>query len=156
MFKLPVRKSNSNWYPLSDIENLQKEMNRLFDFSFPGFGYADSELAAHNWVPAVDVKDAKDSIHIKADLPGFKKDDIKVSIENDVLTITGERKDETQTKEDNYVRVERYQGGFQRSIVLPTSVDTTKLNATFKDGVLELNLGKREDAKPKQINVDIK
>lgn len=156
MFKLPARKNNDYWYPFSDIENLHREMNRLFDFSFPSFGHADTALLAGSWAPAVDVQDTKDSIHVKADLPGFKKEDIHVFVEKDVLTIQGERKEETKSEEKNHLRTERYYGSFRRSLALPASIDNNKLNASFKDGVLELTLGKREDAKPKQISIDIK
>lgn len=156
MFKLPAKKGSENWYPLSDIDNLHREVNRLFDFAFPRFGQAATALVGDTWAPALDIHDTKDSIIIKADLPGFKKEDIKVSVVDDILTITGERKEETKAKEEDYVRTERYYGTFQRSLALPAAVDTNKLNASYKDGVLELTLGKREDAKPKQITIDVK
>ena len=156
MFKLPARKNQESWYPFSDIENLHREMNRLFDFSFPGFTHSDSALAVSSWAPAIDVQDTKDNIVVKADLPGFKKEDIKVSVEDDVLTIQGERKSESDVKEEKYLKTERYYGSFQRRFILPAAIDNNKLNAAFKDGVLELTLGKRQDAKPKQITIDIK
>jgi HSP20 family protein len=156
MFKLPARKNNQDWYPFSEIENLHKEMNRLFDFTFPRFGHADTALLSGNWTPVVDIQDTKDNIIVKVDLPGFKKEDIKVSVQDEVLTISGERKEEANSKEEGYVSFERYYGRFHRSVLLPAPVNANKLSATYKDGVLGLTLGKREDAKPKQITIDIK
>ena len=92
MFKLPARKDSENWYPISNIENLHREMNRLFDFSFPRFEGSDTALISGDWAPAIDIRDTKDYIVVKADLPGLKKEDIKVTVENDVLTIRGEHK----------------------------------------------------------------
>ncbi|MBI3616889.1 MAG: Hsp20/alpha crystallin family protein [Candidatus Omnitrophica bacterium] len=108
------------------------------------------------WAPAVDIIDEKDDIRVRADLPGMKKEDIEVSVNNDTLSIKGEKKEEKEIKEKDYVRSERYYGAFQRSFTLPAGVDPQKVNAAYKDGVLEITLPKREDAKPKQIKVDIK
>ena len=157
MFNSPAKRNKSKdvWYPFSDIENLHKGMNRLFDFSFPQFGLDVDTLTGGQWMPAVDVRNAANEIRVKADLPGFKKEDVKVSVEDDILTIKGERKYDHDVKEENAVRTERYYGSFERSFVLPSPIDSGKLNATFKDGVLELKLGKKEGAKPKQINIDI-
>lgn len=155
MMNFPLRKSNESWYPFSDIQNLHKEMNRLFDFTFPRW---DSEmpLLSGQWAPAIDVHDSKDNVVVKADLPGLTKEDINVSVQDDLLMISAEKKKESEAKEENYLRTERYHGSFYRALRLPAQIDPAKVNATFKDGVLELTLAKKEEAKPKQITIDIK
>ncbi len=107
------------------------------------------------WAPAVDIYDNKNNLVIKADLPGMTQKDIDVSVEDDVLRIKGEKKKEHEEKKDNFYRLERSYGYFERSFALPTNVDTSKINAVYKNGVLELSLPKKEEAKPKQIKVDI-
>lgn len=137
-----------------DIENFQKEMNRLFDATL------HRPLKARNgasyWAPAVDIVDEKDQIKVKADIPGIKKEDIEVNVENDVLTIKGEKKEEKEIKEKDYVRSERYYGSFHRAFSLPAGIDPQKVNAVYKEGVLEVTLPKKEGAKAKQVKVDIK
>ncbi len=141
--------------PFQELENLQREMNRLFDLTFPRLGEADTTLLGGQWTPAIDIYDSKDNIVVKADLPGLKKDDIEVSIQDNILTIKGEKKQEREVKEEDYIRSERFYGSFHRSISLPSEVDSSKVKAVFKDGVLELTLSKKEEAKPKQIKIDI-
>ncbi|KPK96733.1 MAG: hypothetical protein AMJ95_12520 [Omnitrophica WOR_2 bacterium SM23_72] len=108
-----------------------------------------------SWIPAADIYDHKDNLVIKADLPGMTQKDIDVSVEDDVLRIKGEKKNEREERKDNFYRLERAYGYFERSFSLPANVDATKVKANYKDGVLELTLPKREEAKPKQIKVDI-
>ena len=132
--------------PFADLLNLQQEVNRLFN---------GSSLGSTAWAPAVDVYDNKDSLVIKADLPGLTQKDIDVSIEDDILKIKGQKKQEQEVKEDNYYRLERAYGSFERSFSLPVSVDAAKIKAAYKDGVLQLTLPKKEQPKPKQIKVDI-
>lgn len=155
MMNFPIKKQNESWYPFSDIQNLHKEMNRLFDFTFPHWD-SDTSLLSGQWAPAIDVYDSKDNIVVKADLPGLKKEDINVSVQDDVLIISGEKKQESEVKEKDYLRTERYQGIFHRSLRLPAQIDAAKVNASFKDGVLEIILGKKEESKPKQISINIK
>ncbi|MBN1870395.1 MAG: Hsp20/alpha crystallin family protein [Candidatus Omnitrophica bacterium] len=155
MKNYPLRKQNESWYPFSEIRNLHNEMNRLFDFSFPHWD-GETSLMSGQWTPAIDVHDSKDNIVIKADLPGLKKEDINVSVQDDLLTISGEKKKESEVKEEDYIRTERYYGSFHRALRLPGQVDAAKVNATFKDGVLQLTLPKKEEAKPKQITIDVK
>lgn len=133
-----------------DLEDLQKQMNRIFDVRWPLKGNGDI------WAPAVDIIDEKDQIRIKADLPGLKREDIEVSADNGILTIKGEKKEEKEIKEKDYVRSERYYGAFHRSFSLPSGVDSQKVNASYKDGVLEVTLPKKEEAKPKQVKVEVK
>ncbi|MGD9014493.1 MAG: Hsp20/alpha crystallin family protein [Candidatus Omnitrophota bacterium] len=123
----------------------------LFDPFTDLFGLQDEKA----WAPAVDIYDNKSNLVIKADLPGMTQKDIDVSVEDDVLRIKGEKKKEHEEKRDNYFRLERSYGYFERSFALPSNVDATKVKAAYKDGVLELTLPKKEEAKPKQIKVDV-
>ena len=106
------------------------------------------------WSPAVDIYENKDSLVIKAELPGIEQDKIDVSVQGDLLTIKGERKKESEVKEENYYRLERVSGSFQRSFTLPANVDATKISAAYKGGILELKVPKAEEAKPKQIKIN--
>ncbi len=139
-----------------ELENLQREMNNLFDISLSRPDYDDTSLLGGMWAPAIDIFDTKDSLVVKTDLPGMDKNDISVSIQQNILTISGDKKRESKIKEDDYLRTERFYGSFHRSITLPVDVDQTKVHASFKDGVLELTIPKKEDAKPQQIKIDVK
>ena len=141
--------------PFSDLLDLQNEMNRLFDTSLDRSVKKGQSLLGAAWAPAVDIYDNKDSLVIKADLPGLTQKDIDVSVEDDVLTIKGEKKKENEIKEDNYYRFERAYGYFERKFSLPANVDASKINAKYKEGVLELKLPKSEEKKPKEIKVNI-
>jgi HSP20 family protein len=141
----------SNW-PASDrLASLRDEVNRLFDFSRP----SRESGSFSGWSPALDVFDDKDNLVVKAELPGLKKDEINLSLHDGVLTISGERKREVEKKEGESFRSERYFGKFQRSVTLPTAVDSTKVTAGYKDGVLTVELPKSEEAKPRQIAVSV-
>ena len=107
------------------------------------------------WFPAIDVMEDKDQFTVKADLPGLKKEDIRVSCENGILTIEGDRRTETETKEKNYHKIERSYGRFVRSLNLGQVVDQSKIKAQYKDGVLELVLPKTERAKPRAIDIHV-
>jgi HSP20 family protein len=143
----------SKFNPFQDLMALQQRVNRLFEEAFPS---ERAELSWTAWTPAVDVYEDTEAILIEADLPGLTKEDVKVSLENNVLTIHGERKLSREDKRDNYHRVERAYGSFTRSFTLPSNVDAQRIGAEFKDGVLRLQLPKREEAKPKQIEVKVK
>lgn len=151
---IPWKTSETGLDLFEDLENFQREMNRLFDVGL------HRPLKTGNggtlWTPAIDIVDEKDQIRVKADLPGMKKDEIEINLEHDTLTIRGEKKEEREIKEKDYIRSERYYGAFHRSFALPASVDSSKVAATYKDGVLEIILPKEEGAKPKQIKVDVK
>jgi HSP20 family protein len=116
------------------------------------FAMAATEAA---WSPLVDVHETKDGLQLLVELPGVKQEDIQVSMVGDTLTLKGERKRETEVKEDNYHRIERSYGTFQRSIVLPSVVDPNRVKATYRDGVLEIQLPKKEETKPKEIKVEV-
>jgi HSP20 family protein len=138
------------WDPTRELASMEIDrLNRMFtDFWNEGFSRA--------WVPAVDIyeTDAHEVV-IKAELPDMKKEDIGVTFENSVLTLSGERKLDETTKREQYQRVERYVGRFSRSFTLPPTVDAGKIAATYKDGVLTIRLPRREEARPKQIDVSV-
>ena len=152
---IPWKKRDA-WRPFSELENLQSEMNRLFDFSLGRWPSRSMGLMEGAWSPAIDVFDSKENVMVKADIPGMKKEDIDISVHGDTLTIKGEKRSETETKDKGYVKTERFYGSFNRAIVLPSEVDTEKVKASYKEGVLEITLPKKEGAKPKQIKVDVK
>ncbi len=108
------------------------------------------------WSPAVDIFETADSIVMKAELPGVSRDNIDIQVQDNTLMLKGERKFEREVKEENYLRIERSYGAFQRAFTLPTVVQRDKIKATFKDGVLEVTMPKAEEAKPKQVKIDVK
>ncbi len=138
------------------LESLRQDMNRMFDQFFRGDVLADESFFGRDWTPAVDVVENNDTYIIKAEIPGMNKDDVKITLENNVLTIRGEKKNESEKKENNYHRVERSYGMFERSFTVPGSIKTNDIDAQYKDGVLTLTLPKAEEAKPKQIDVKVK
>ena len=142
------------WRPFRDLVSIQDEMNRLFD-DFFGRPLARTEWTEGVWSPTVDVSEDKDNMIIKAEMPGMKKEDVKISIQDNVLTLKGEKKQEKEEKDKNYHRVERSYGSFCRSFQLPTSVKTDKIKANYRDGVLNITLPKTEEVKPKQIPISI-
>src|SRR4051812_47642433 len=141
----------SDWSSFDRLASFRDEVNRLFDFSWPS---RDTGLFS-GWSPALDVSDDKDNLVVKVELPGMKKEEIDLSLHDGVLTISGERKHEHESKEGESFRSERYFGKFQRSVTLPAAVDGNKVNATYKDGILTVELPKAEEAKPKQIAVSV-
>ena len=145
------------WEPFRDLVSLQDRMNRLFDDSFRGVGRAAEEdwALGGSWAPAVDIFEHEGNIVLKAELPGVDAKDVDIRVENNVLTLRGERKFDSEVKRDSYHRVERSYGAFSRSFTLPTVVDTGNIKAEFKEGVLRVTLPKREEAKPKQITISV-
>jgi HSP20 family protein len=133
---------------------LQQRLNRLFEDTFLPLGAEPFSMAA--WSPSCDIYETESEIVVKAEIPGVKKEDVKLSLQDNVLTLSGERKFEEETKKENYVRVERGYGSFTRSFTLPTYVDAKKISAEFKDGLLEVKLPKSEAAKPKEVEIKVK
>lgn len=140
------RTANSAFAPL------QRELNRFFEELGEGFG-ALTELKLS---PRIDAVDTEKGLEVTVELPGLKKDDIKITAEDDMLTISGEKKSEHGTKEDNYRMVERAYGQFSRSIYLPRSLDPSKISAAMSDGVLKISVPKREGAQTKTIEIQSK
>jgi HSP20 family protein len=140
------------WDPFRDLNTLQDRMNRLFDDAGRTWR-TDEPSATTTWSPAVDIFETEGEIVVKAELPGMERNDITLNLEKNVLTLKGERRLEKETKEDNYHRIERSYGGFSRAFAIPATVDDEKIRAEYKDGVLKIELPKKEQAKPKQIRI---
>lgn len=134
--------------------NQGRDLERLFD-QFVGFGrqWPESSLTL---MPTIDIEETSNEYKVSAELPGLEKNDIKVSIENNVLTISGEKKAEQEINEENFHRLERNYGKFQRCVELPSLVDRDKIEADYKNGVLYIVLPKAEEVKPKQIEIKVK
>ena len=142
--------------PFRDLVSIQDEVNRLYNDFFGGFpSMFDTELSRSEWTPSVDISETKDEIVVKTEVPGMNKDDIKITLQDNVLTLRGERKQEKEEKETNFHRMERCYGSFTRSFNLPTVVQADKIKATYKDGILNVTLPKAEEVKPKQIPIEI-
>jgi len=140
------------WDPFRDLSLLQDRMNRLFDDAGRTWR-PDEPAATTSWSPAVDIYETEGEIVVKAELPGLDRKAITLHLENNVLTLRGERKFQKETKEENYHRIERSYGNFSRSFSIPATVDEEKIRADYKDGVLMIFLPKKEQAKPKQIRI---
>jgi len=136
------------WDPFQELVAMNNRLSRTLGDAVP-----NTEDAFGSWAPPVDIFEKNDHLVIRAEIPGVKRDDMDVRIENGVLTLHGERKNETEIKEANAYRMERIYGTFTRSFSLPTTVDATKVAATYKDGVLEVTVPKAETAKPKKIAI---
>ena len=136
------------------FRHFQERINRLFGEGFEPFRMEENWSLA-TWAPACDIYETDNEIVVKAELPEVKKEDVTVTIENNVLTIHGERKFSEETKKENYHRLERRYGEFTRSFTLPAFIDPAKVNAEFRDGMLKVTMAKREEAKPKQIAVTV-
>ena len=144
----------SRFEPFREFATLQDRMNRLFRSSVNEDG-RDESLTTSSFAPAVDVYEDEHSVTLKIEVPGIDEKDIDVRIEDNTLTVHGERKIEKEEKEENYRRVERQYGSFTRTFTLPTTVDSEKVAATYDKGVLKIALPKKAEAKPKQIKVNI-
>jgi HSP20 family protein len=146
------------WEPVRDLVSLQERMNRLFHESYGGTtGRANDDdwALGGSWAPAVDIYEKDGNIVLNAELPGIDPKSVEIRVENNVLSLRGERKLEDEVKKEGFHRVERAYGTFTRSFTLPTVVDTEKIKAESKDGVLKLTLPQREEAKPKQIQIQV-
>lgn len=140
--------------PVRELTGIQREINRLFE-DFFGSGF--ERAMDRPWGPAVDISEDEKNIYLKADLPGMNQKDIKVSVEDNVLTISGERRSEKEEKKENKVyRLERVYGAFCRSFTLPDNVDPSKISAEYKDGVLSLTVPKTEEKKSRAIDIQVK
>jgi HSP20 family protein len=144
----------TRWEPVRELASLQERMNRLFHDSFSPVASQES-LSAGSFVPPVDVYEDEHGIQLKMEVPGIEEKDIDIRLENNLLTVRGERKLEQETKQENYHRVERSYGSFTRSFALPNTVNQEDVKASYSKGVLSIALGKRAEAKPKQIKVTV-
>jgi HSP20 family protein len=147
-----VRTTLSRFEPFRRVSSLQGQINRLFS---EAFDHPADEADLTTWAPAVDIYETEHELLVKADLPDVKPEDLDIRVENNILTIRGERKFEKKVNEENYLRVERAYGSFSRSFALANTVNTEAIKADYKDGVLTLVIPKREEAKLKQIKVNV-
>ena len=131
-----------------------KELDSFFGLPFPSLFDSEHPFLTGSWVPAIDIHDEKDRLVVKAELPGMDKKSVHVVVNGDVLSIRGEKKKDNKIKKEDYYRTERYYGSFQRNIRLANQIDTGKIKASFKDGVLELVLPKKESSKEKAIDIE--
>jgi len=144
--------SITRWDPFRHLTTWQDQMNRIFDTALR---FRPEEEALTTWAPSVDIYETENELVIKADLPEVSEKDIDVRIENNMLTIRGERKFEQKVKEENYLRIERSFGSFSRSFSLPATVNAEAIKAEYKNGVLTVAVPKKAEAKPKQVKVNV-
>jgi HSP20 family protein len=149
-----MQKTLARWEPLQEMEEFQNRLSTLFGRP-QRRGNGREEITLPEWTPLADITEDEKEYLIKAELPEMKKEDVKVTVENGVLTISGERKFEKEEKNKKYHRVERGYGTFMRSFTLPDDADANKIKAEFKNGLLKMHLPKSEHAKPKQIEVNV-
>jgi len=140
------------WEPFRELSSLQTEMNRLFNAAFDTSGPGNGG-AARRWAPAMDLLETDDHFVLRADLPGMTESDVNIELEDNVLTVSGERKAEHEEKREGFYRVERAFGRFSRSLTLPKGVDADAVTAGFENGVLEVRVPKPEQRKPRRIEI---
>jgi HSP20 family protein len=139
------------WEPLRELSSLQTEMNRLFNTAFDAPGGGNG--GARRWTPAMDLVETDEHFVLRADLPGMTQDDVSIELEDNVLTVSGERKAEHEEKREGFYRVERAFGTFSRALTLPQGIDPEAVNASFANGVLEVRVPKPEQRKPRKITI---
>lgn len=147
-----MRTTINRFEPYSGASTLQDQVNRLLN---QAFGNSSDEASITTWAPAVDIYETEHELVVKADLPDVRAEDLDIRVENNILTIRGDRKFEKKVDEKNYLRVERTYGSFSRSFSLVNTVNSEAIKADYKNGVLTLTIPKREEAKPKQIKVNV-
>jgi len=143
------------WHPFGDFLNMYDRINRVFEDEFTGEGYKPG-LPLSAWTPLTDIYENKDGYVLKMELPGFSKNEVKIEFTNDMLIVKGERKQEEEVKKENFHRIERSFGLFQRSFALPKNIDPKKIEANLNDGLLMLTIPKAEEAKTKAISISVK
>ncbi|PKM83496.1 MAG: molecular chaperone [Firmicutes bacterium HGW-Firmicutes-13] len=143
------------WNPFTELTRMRDELDKIFDetFSrFPGEKFLSEKVS---WQPSVDIYESEDEIVAKAELPGFKRDDINITVTEDSLNISGETKEEKEVEEGNYICKERRWGKFSRYFSLPAPIDTNRVKASYENGVIEIKMSKTEEAKRKSVNIEI-
>ena len=146
------RRETARWLPFQHLSTLRDEIDRFFESPLAGWNEGLQPFMS-GWSPALDVYEDKDNLVVKAEIPGMKKEEIEISLHDDLLTLSGERKSEKKSDEGDIHRSERFVGRFQRTLTLHAPVDAEKVKATYQDGILTVTLPKAEAAKPKQIQV---
>lgn len=145
------------WEPVRELHTMQSEMNRLFNtfFDSPSPSNGGNHAAARRWIPAMDVVETDEHFVLRADLPGLSESDVKIEVEDNVLTVSGERKAEHEQRSEGYYRVERSFGSFSRSLTLPEGVDADSIQGSFNNGVLEVRIPKPEQHKPRKVQISL-
>jgi len=147
------QRSESVWPGFGRLSNLRDEIDRLFEVPLAELARTSQLLSG--WTPALDLHEDKDNLFVKIELPGMKKEDINISLHDGSLSISGERRSEEKTENTEVYRSERFVGRFQRTVTLPAPIAVDKVKADYKDGILTITLPKTEEAKPKQIDVQV-
>jgi HSP20 family protein len=142
------------WEPVRELNTIQGEINRLFN-SFFDAPIGGGEGVGRRWLPAMDLVEADDHYVLRADLPGLAEDDVQIEVEDNVLTVSGERKAEHEERGEGYHRLERAYGSFSRSLTLPEGVDAEAVHASFERGVLEVRIPKPEERKPRRVSINV-
>ena len=142
------------WKPLDELTTMRRDLDSLWDRFFPEAPFHE-RFTTHEWMPSIDLTETKDKLLVKAELPGLEAKDVELSIIGDILTIKGEKKEETEEKDEHHFFVERHWGSFERKVKLPALVKTDAIDAKFDKGVLTVKLPKTEEAKKKEIKIDI-
>jgi HSP20 family protein len=143
------------WEPVRELSSIQNEMNRLFNTFFDTPTQGNGTPALRRWIPAMDVVESGDEFVLRADLPGLSEGDVNIEIEDNVLTVSGERKSEHEERKEGYYRVERSSGSFRRSLTLPEGVDADAVKASFDKGVLEVRIPKPVERKPRKVAISV-
>lgn len=144
----------TRWEPLRELSSLQNRVNRLFHESYGPEG-REENLMTSTFAPAVDVYEDEHQVTLKIEIPGIDEKDVDIRVENNTLTVQGERKFEKEEKEENFRRVERQYGSFTRTFTLPSTIDADRVQASYDKGILKISLPKKAEAKPKQIKISI-
>ena len=143
------------WEPVRELNTLQGEMNRLFNNLFDTPAPNGSATSVRRWIPAMDLVETDDDFVLRADLPGLSEGDVNIELEDNVLTVSGERKSEHEERKEGYYRVERASGSFSRSLTLPEGVKPDAIKASFDKGVLEIRIPKPEERKPRKVAISV-
>jgi HSP20 family protein len=141
------------WDPFRDMITLREKMNRMFEDVFTGRTEEGKDLTASTWAPSVDIFETEKELVLTAEVPGIDEKDIEIKIEENTLSLKGERKFEKETKEENYHRIERSYGSFYRAFTLPNSIDPEKIRATHENGVLKITMPKRDELQPRKVKI---
>jgi HSP20 family protein len=142
------------WEPFRELSSLQTEMNRLFNTAFGDVQPGGAGNAARRWLPAMDLLETDQDFVLRADLPGMTESDVNIELEDNILTVSGERKTEHEGEREGFYRVERAFGSFSRSLTLPKGIDPEGVGASFRQGVLEVRVPKPEERKPRKISIE--
>lgn len=145
----------STLQPFRDLTSLQERMNRIFDEFLTNTGASNEGLQLSSYAPATDIFEDDEHLNLTLEVPGVAEKDINITLEGNTLTVTGERKFKNEDKREKFHRVERFYGTFSRSFALPNTVDPNSIQASYENGVLQLQMAKRAEAKPKQIKVSV-